>query len=197
MYKDSKPQARILPYPPTKIHQIRYVGPTSQQQHELEFLAVSTEDGRILFYPTILDSESKASNPSVQSSLPTLPAIGQIGQGQSNRIKDFEVLSIHAAKTSSISLVVVSGSSDGTIRIWLLDPEIFSVHSLKTKRPPDFNGKGLSEPKSTEVKRQGSAQDPASPASIGKLLGTYNTGNRITCLKAFVMCDSISRDTPD
>lgn len=197
MHKDSKPQARLLPYPPTKIHQIRYAGATSQRHQGPEFLAVSTEDGRILFYPTILHSESKESNSGVQSSLPILPAIGQIGQGQSNRIKDFEVLSVHNTQTSGISLVVVSGSSDGTIRIWLLNPKVCSVDNLKTKRPPDFNGTGLSEPKSTEVKKPGSAQDSASPASIGRLLGTYATGNRITCLKAFVMCDSISRDTPD
>jgi protein MAK11 len=195
--KDSKPQARILPYPPTKIHQIRYAGATIQQQQGSEFLAVSTEDGRILFYPTVFDSEPKKSNQSAQSSVPTLQAIGQIGEGRTNRIKDFEVLSIQDAQTSGISLVVVSGSSDGTIGIWLLDPKVFSVKDLKTKGVPETNGTGLSELNSSGVKKPGAAQDPASTASIGQLLGTYDTGNRITCLKAFVMCDSISRDTPE
>ena len=197
MHKDSKPQARILPYPPTKIHQIRYAGATSQQQQGSELLAVSTEDGRILFYPTLLDSESKKSNQSNQSSVPTLPAIGQLGDGQTNRIKDFEVLSIQNTQTSGTSLLVVSGSSDGTIRIWLLDPIVCSVNDLKLKGAPEANGTGLLELNSTEVKESWAAQDPASSASIGRLLGIYDTGNRITCLKAFVMCDSISRDTPE
>lgn len=145
-----------------------------------------------------MDNESRKSNQGVQSSIPTLPNIGQIGgasEGQTKRIKDFEILSLQKSQASGISLVVVSGSSDGTIRIWLLDPKLSAVDEPETNGA-DIHGAGLLKLTSTEVKQQGSAQDPASSASIGRLLGTYDTGNRITCLKAFVMCDSISSDTP-
>jgi protein MAK11 len=63
---------------------------------------------------------------------------------------------------SSTSFLLVTGSSDGTVRFWALD-----VAELKAEDA-------------------GMAQG-FTALQVGRLLGLYTTGTRITCLKAFPM----------
>lgn len=153
---DMKPKAKILPAPRTKIHQMRYLPSDSH----LGILLVSTEDGRILLYDTNSTSEPAESEDKedgiLQSNL--VATIGGPAAGFSGRVKDFDLLRI-----SETSFLIISGSSDGTVRLW----------SLRTDE--------LKAPTSTEQGTGFTAEQ------VGRLIGTYKTGTRITCLASFVM----------
>ena len=145
----------------------------------------------------VITGEEKQ-DPGVMSSVPTLSAIGQMGgarDGQTSRVKDFEILSIPSTQNPATRFVVASGSSDGTIRIWMLDQDVLLADDRKASESPGKDGRQPLKPDATGAKEQGPAQDSGSVASIGKLLGTYDTGNRITCLKAFVMSNHVGSDT--
>jgi len=153
---DSKPRCKVITEQKTKIHQLCYV--QVEEEEDVQVLAVSTEDGRILFYST--RTTDLVSPPSVEGKTDPLPSaklLAQIGgkdAGLSGRVKDFTVLKLENAK----DILVVSAGSDGAVRIWKLSAaKDVLLHSEE------------------KVKQ------------VGTLLGTYETGNRITCLKAFVM----------
>ena len=152
---------------------------------------MSTEDGRILFYSTALTNTSKAGEPLTSPLVSACEPFGQLGGkflGLTGRIKDFEVLKLPAIETVASQVVFVTGSSDGSVRLWTLteeDLKTASTYSNVLAKPiadksPSLNG--------TLEKANGS--DLKSLPQIGQLLGTHETGNRITCLKAFVMQDS-------
>jgi protein MAK11 len=120
-------------------------------------IAVSTEDGRIIFYST-----GNAKDPSAngaESPIPNGVAMGQLdgnSAGATGRIKDFEILDI---------------SRNGEVQIWQCSIEELQGESLA-------NGDG-----------QGKSNDASITKQVGRHLGTYETGNRITCLRAFMMDD--------
>lgn len=155
--EDSKPKCKILPQPLTKLHQIGYVSIPNGSKEEKSILAVSTEDGRILFYGSDSPTQSSTNGTSEDdTSIPDATLYAQVGGktvGFTNRIKDFEILSL-----PSKDMVAITASSDGTIRI---------IRLLATSLT-----KALQEEK---------------PTQLGTVIGTYETGSRITCLKAFVM----------
>ncbi|KAF1943426.1 60S ribosome biogenesis protein Mak11 [Clathrospora elynae] len=154
---DSKPKAKIAPLPKTKIHQMHYLPSGSHPAT----LLVSTEDGRVLLY----DTSSTSTNDEVateksKDDIPSSRLVAQIGgpaAGMTGRVKDFEIVTL-----SETSFLIITGSSDGTVRFWSLN-----VAELKG----DDAGKA-----------QG-----FTALQVGKLLGSYTTGTRITCLKAFPM----------
>lgn len=141
----------------------------------MEFLAVSTEDGRILFYNTVVDAASMKTEAEPQSHLPTLEAIGQIGgliDGLTGRIKDFEILKLTTADGLDQKLVIVGGYSSGSLRLWVLDCNKFTTDvTVKGNPGADYH------------------VDRSQTPQVGQLLGNYETGNRITCLKAFQMSE--------
>jgi protein MAK11 len=163
----------VLPTPRTKIHEIRYVPDV-----ESDILSISTEDGRILFFgdsdPQIPAASTNGHVPngktssSKEPSLPNCKLIGQLGGatlGISSRIKDYIFLSPQSNSDNDDSkpLLLVTAGSDGSIRIWALEKEELIV-----------NEQDLDKEKK-EIRQ------------LGRLLGTYETANRITCLQAFVM----------
>jgi protein MAK11 len=157
---DSKPKAKIAPTPRTKIHQLHYLPFDSHPT----ILLVSTEDGRVMLYDTS-DTLSLAgedtSKPQGKDDVPSSRLIAQIGgpgAGISGRVKDFEVLAL-----SPSTCLIITGSSDGTVRSWFLDARELE-QGAKVEQSKGFTAK-----------------------QVGKLLGTYKTGTRITCLKAFIM----------
>ncbi|KAF2133969.1 WD40 repeat-like protein [Dothidotthia symphoricarpi CBS 119687] len=157
---DSKPKAKILPTPKTKIHQMHYLPSKSHPNT----LLVSTEDGRVLLYDTTTTTTSENAEDAKEDDIPPSKLIAQVGgpaAGISGRVKDFEVLPFSAADTSLF--LIVTGSSDGTVRLWSLD-----IEELK-------GGDGAEQEKGLTAKQ------------VGHLLGTYSTGTRITCLKSFAM----------
>ncbi|KAJ4342792.1 Protein mak11 [Ascochyta clinopodiicola] len=156
---DSKPKSKIAPTPRTKIHQMHYL-PSADGPNTL---LVSTEDGRVLLYDTSSTTQDEDAE-GKKDDLPSSKLIAQIGgpaAGITGRIKDFEVLPYSV--TNKSQYLVVTGSSDGTVRLWLI------------------NASELQSDVETE-KGSGFAAN-----QIGRLLATYSTGTRITCLKAYPM----------
>jgi protein MAK11 len=152
---ESKPKAKIAPTPRTKIHQMHYL---PSESHPATLL-VSTEDGRVLLYDTNTTIPTEASEKN-KDDVPAARLVAQIGgpaAGMTNRVKDFEIVPL-----SQSSYLIVTGSSDGTVRFWFL-----SADELKS----DDAGKAKG----------------FTAVQVGKLLGLYSTGTRITCLKAFAM----------
>lgn len=197
--KDSKPKCRALPQPLTKIHQVQYVKVAPGAGDLADILALSTEDGRIMFYSTNYISDTRLEGNSTELSIPSCPPLGQLGgktAGLSGRIKDFQVLDLPSPGSRGGMFLIVSGSSDGSIRLWMVAQEDLSPRPYGAVKPPTED-----TVKSSEAKSNGSATNKESPTAareVGRLIGTYETGNRITCLKAFVMSgppeDSFSED---
>ena len=170
---DSKPKGVVRPSPLTKLHQLRML---QLGGAEKEVLAASTEDGRILFY----DLQSPKPTGNVQDKLPAYSCLAQLGgraAGVDGRIKDFEILrlEIKSGKTASI-LLVVTASSDGAIRLWSMPDDAATLSQV-------------SDSVSEQVKGAGSTA-----RQVGSLIGTLETGNRITCLGAFVMDGKVGED---
>ncbi|KAL2808120.1 60S ribosome biogenesis protein Mak11 [Aspergillus granulosus] len=160
---DSTPICRILPTPRSKLHEIKYVPIGSSAAENGELVAVSTEDGRVLFYST---KKLRKPEEDDESTIPYAEPVAQIGgksQGFPGRVKDFEILRLDGQPgAKSDDFAVVTANSEGVVRVWrLLGTEL---RRTQTKKPSDVK-----------------------ELQVGKLLGSYETGNRITCLKAFVM----------
>ncbi|KAF2090846.1 putative 60S ribosome biogenesis protein Mak11 [Saccharata proteae CBS 121410] len=154
---DSKPTTRAMPAPRTKLHQMHYIPDLGEDASDI--LAVSTEDGRILFYSTQEKEESKESK---EGSIPTCPLVAQLGGKEAEitgRIKDFEIMNIPGAEKAE-EFIIITASSDGAVRLWLLNRK--------------------------ELKAAASSRETA-PKQIGRLIGTHETGSRITCLKTFAL----------
>lgn len=157
--QDSRPKCRIFPQPLTKIHQVHYVNP---MEGDCDILAVSTEDGRILFYDTTTVLPTTKTGLEQTGTLPDALLTSELGGkavGIAGRVKDFVVLMLNE-KSSDKELAIITASSDGIIRIWLSTIE--------------------------EI-----VQNKEKPKQIGTLIGTHETGSRITCLGAFVMLPAI------
>ncbi len=162
---DSRARCKALADSRTKIHAVCYLRPGDDGDDAV--LAVSTEDGRILFFSTGLDDGNKAAAApdggqpdSKKRSIPAAKLISQLGgaaAGLSGRIKDFVALPATKPDGSKALLVVAAGS-DGKISIWRLAAGDLRVSEAE----------------------EGGKQ-------VGELLGSYETQNRITCIDAFVM----------
>ena len=171
---DSKAKAIVRPEPRTKLHQMRFL-PRIAEAQASRVLAVSTEDGRILFFDTNVSSEE-----STAQQLPSCPCAAQLGgstAGVSGRIKDFEILQLPRTENDSdFPLLVVTGNSDSVVRLWtVFASELMAFSNLGEDQGIDVNGNGTESDISKAAKQ------------IGNLVDTMETGSRITCLGAFVM----------
>ncbi len=165
--------------PNTKVHQLHYLTPPGTEEASAELLAVSTEDARILFYSTSQSSPGEANGSNGHAEIPRCDPIAQLGgavEGLIGRIKDFQVLSLPDAD----DLVIVTGSSNGAIRLWVVSNMDFTARQASTNGAAEIETNG-------HTKEVEETPEVAKPKQIGRLLGTYEAGNRITCLKAFVM----------
>ncbi|KAH8693627.1 WD40-repeat-containing domain protein [Talaromyces proteolyticus] len=155
---DSTPKCRALPSPGSKIHHIRYFDFSRKKDGTNEFLAVSTEDGRVIFYST------KETSTAEGVFIPDAKVITQVGgkpSGLAGRVKDFEILDVTDIENWKDHFLLLSSGSDGAVRVWVL------------RIQADTNDTTQETNKTSEV--------------ASRLLGTYETGNRITCMVAFVM----------
>ena len=171
---DCKVKKYIQPTPRTKLHQMHYLPATTAGN----ILAISTEDGRIMFYNTSSEAseedekEDEEEEEEEEDATPA-PLIAQLGgpaAGITTRIKDFEIFPIPHATHSSY--LIVAGSSDGSVRLWLV------ASSDLTSIP---------NPNKAAEEEDDTPQTGFAAKEVGTALGTYSTGTRITCLKAFVM----------
>lgn len=142
-----------------------------------EILAISTEDGYILFYDTRFGSTDETPESKITPILPTLNALAKVGgiaDGVKSRIKDFEVLRLKMPGISDERLLLIAGSSDGVIHLWIIDDtEMFKSKSTSKKTSDNFIDDIMPQEGLTR--------------QAWECVGRYETGNRITCLKAFVM----------
>lgn len=171
LIQDSTPKCRLLPSPRSKVHQVKYVPLPAGGEQQSDLLAVSTEDGRVVFYAT---NELQEAEDDSDSSIPFATPVAQVGGKQAGlpgRIKDFEILSLEEqAKEIRKDFLIVTGNSDGVVRIW----KVTGKDLVPAKQPKDTK----------DTTRQ-----------IGKLLTTYETGNRITCLASFIMLPAEDQST--
>ncbi|KAK4639762.1 Protein mak11 [Podospora bellae-mahoneyi] len=155
---DCRPRCRVMGgINRTKVHVIKYVR-LGDEEEDGALLAVSTEDGRVLFFDT---AEENCQSATEGKTLATARLVGQLGgkeAGVTGRVKDFVVLPVEDEKGVRSWFVATAGS-DGLVRVWRL---------------------GSGELKIEEKKEESTRQ-------VGRLLGAYKTQNRITCLGGFVM----------
>ncbi|PKS06806.1 hypothetical protein jhhlp_006881 [Lomentospora prolificans] len=159
---DAVARCKVLGNAKSKVHEVSYVQ-FGEEGNSL--LAVSTEDGKVMFFSTrpedLVRAEKKDDGEDDDDEvLPSAKLIASVGgkeDGVTSRIKDFTVL--RKGDGASEILYVIGGSSDGKIRIWKM-----SAASLE---------------KAAEGKEEST--------KVGKLLGVYGTQNRITCLESFEM----------
>ncbi|KAJ5232349.1 hypothetical protein N7468_005305 [Penicillium chermesinum] len=156
---DSTPKCRAVPAPRSKIHQMKYISVPGIDSQKTDLLAISTEDGRLIFYSTEKTQELEEN---ADSAIPHATPVSQIGGKQAGfpgRIKDFEILSLeNQAKELRDGFLIVTGNSDGVVRIWRVTGKDLTL---------------ASEGKETH--------------QVGDVLTSYETGNRITCLASFIM----------
>ncbi|QUC22349.1 uncharacterized protein UV8b_06590 [Ustilaginoidea virens] len=156
---DSMPKCRIMQQARTKVHQFTYV--TVDEESGRALLAVATEDGRIVFFSTRTEDLSPPTE--VQGKAGTLQVAKQVGfvggkaEGISGRIKAMVMIPSEAARGT---VYLVGASSEGQVRLWTIE-----LRSLLA---------GMSKKKAGEK-------------PTGKLLGTYETQNRITCVAGYLM----------
>ena len=195
----------MYPSPPSKVQQIQYIAipepkasALGQGFEEIHVLAVSTEDGRVIFFSTLVEDRKPSNGQASNVHIPTARALGELGgqsMGMSTRIKDFAVLQMALdAENADLrnSVLVIAGTSDGAICLWnvtdieLLEASRRKASDLPTRDHLSVSGEG-----------QMATQSESLATQMGELLGTYETGNRITCLTAFLLRDDASVDDED
>lgn len=162
----------------TKLHQLHYVPNLPSTAGSV--LAASTEDGRILFYSSASTVTPAASSDAVKKgrevAVPSCRLLAQLGgraAGLTSRIKDFEILPV---AEGADRYFIITGSSDGAVKVWRLNGEDLVAALEQPEEANDAKKEKLSNVSNTLAAKQ-----------VGELLGTHEGGNRITCLKAFVM----------
>lgn len=184
---DSKVKCKVVADGRSKIHQLRYV---EIDGDENTLLAMSTEDGRILFYST--RDEDLIKTPEVEgkgSGLPSAKFVAQLGgkaAGVIGRIKDFVVLTptIEEGRKEGVKIIVTAGS-DGVIRLWKLTVEELASALASTTSSKESEKASKKDKKKDQEKKK--EEEKEKVKQIATLLGTTETTNRITCLAAFVM----------
>lgn len=132
-----------------------------------ELLSISTEDGRVIFYST---QKLRQPEDESESTIPYAEPVVQLGGkpcGLPGRVKDFEILSLRDEPIrEKDAFLIVTACSDGTVRVW----KVTGADLAGKSNPKDKNNTNVPQ--------------------VGKILGSYETGDRITCMKAFVMLPS-------
>ncbi|KAL9096082.1 MAG: hypothetical protein Q9165_001604 [Trypethelium subeluteriae] len=203
---DARPRSTILPSPRAKIGRLRYLPlknkhvetngeEEGQRTGERKILALSTEDGRVLFYDTAAAAlfkdntaqpeDDEKNDTDVEGSATLLGQLGGRTVGVSGRIKDFKILVAPdaAAHPETKRLLITTASSDGSVRVWSVRHQELEAATSELQNGENEVEKTLKNG-TTGVEVNGNT---TSERQIGKLLGTYETGHRITCLEAFVM----------
>lgn len=163
------------------MHQLRYIEVSNDIEQGSEILAVSTEEGYILFYDTKVGNTDEAPESKRTPILPTLNALANVGgipDGVKSRIKDFEALRLKVPGIAKENLLLIAGSSDGVIHLWIIDDTEMFKSRLTSNKTSDNSINDIMPQKVLTRQTWG-------------CIGKYETGNRITCLKAFVMSGSI------
>ena len=155
-----------------------------------DVLAVSTEDGRVLFFSTTSEDVAGSRDGTNQAPVPSAKLLGQLGGksgGVTGRVKDLVLLPLSldanvATLEPEMNLLVVTGGSDGIIRLWLVGCSALSNQRSSIPRMEQIHD-GPNDPTESSTVQE----DLSQSKQLGILLGSYETHLRITCLTAFVM----------
>lgn len=154
---DGQPRCRVMPEPKRKIHKFCYIG---LEDGEAQLLAVATEDGRIMLLSTRDEDLATKEAPDNAKTKPlaTAKLVAQLGGKEAGISGRIKDFSFLRPDQRKDELFVACGGSDGLLRVIQVD-----------------------------MQELGRARKADKPVQLGKVLGTYKTDNRITCLGAFVM----------
>jgi protein MAK11 len=142
----------------------------------------------VLFYSTAPPEDLEDRISELGAGIPNCRCLGQFGGrsvGVGSRIKDFDILEVPPKDLQSgdIGFIFVTGSSDGAIRLWRAN-----AHEILHSSQAGSSSAGKKQTSAVGATNAYAAKpNSTSPRQIGSLIGTYETGNRITCLKAFIM----------
>jgi len=176
------------PSPQSKICEVRYLTRHGEQGN---VLAVSTEDGRVLFYGTDLASLEPVDTgaAAVDSSTPQvfrplahlgpLPAAGTRG----SRIKDFIV--IRPYNTSGSSDEAEANADEEVDDIQVDVPETYHIVTATSEGSVKIWSLRVGELDAREQKKA---------MEVGELVGSYETGRRVTCLEGFMMEEEVDSE---
>ena len=147
---DSTPKCRVMRDHRRKVHAVRYV--VADPRSGAALLAVSTEDGRIMFFSTRSadltaapapapapaagkqDGSDKRKGPA-QQQLPVARLVAQLGgkeDGVTGRIKDFTVLRVPSPQGDQF--IIPAGSSDGQVRMFAVAAEELNSARKEAKK---------------------------------------------------------------
>ncbi|KAI5857602.1 WD40-repeat-containing domain protein [Tricharina praecox] len=172
---DSKPRVRIETSGKSKIHMMRFVqvpkGLLGQETEEV--LALSTEDGRMLFYSTTAE---ELDSPIL------LGTLGGRSMGMPGRVKDFIVMRAEGR------IFVITAGSDGVVRVFDLCGEGSGIEVVE-----EDEAEGGAEKK---AKTEG-LEEKKGDRQVGKLVGMYETARRITCMTAMLMQEGGEEEQED
>ena len=150
-----------------------------------EVLAVSTEDGRVLFYSTSsgqpLHAEDESNGDTAVLQYHCLGSLGGKELGSEGRVKDFECIEVALAPQPDGSKIIITAGSDGIVSLWQIESMELSSVPSSGSNGSDRVGKG------DELRGIASTPKINSDPQVGHLLGKVETGNRVTCLKAFLL----------
>ena len=125
-------------------------------------------------------NDSEHGTPSSQPPFCSLVArLGGKSDDVTGRLKDFEVLALGSDGTKYSSKIVIAAGSDGAVRLWRI-----KAQELKQRFE---SGQFDEKTEKSQNLTDSISTEGTTVSSIGEFLGKYDTGNRITCLKAFVL----------
>nr|OQO16110.1 hypothetical protein B0A51_16846 [Rachicladosporium sp. CCFEE 5018] len=149
----------IVVEPRTKVHQVRFLPLVEGRS----ILAVSTEDGRVVLYELAQKPATETNGTNGDASPPiaklALTILAHIGGKAADITGRVRDFTVLSLPSPSKDLLLITASSDGAVRVWQLSPADLA--------PADVGSGELRQ--------------------VGTLISTHETGNRITCLGAFVM----------
>lgn len=225
---DSKPKCKVTSEPRSKIHQLCYV--QVDEEEDTQVMAVSTEDGRVLFYSTREgDLVTAPAGKDKDTILPSAKLIAQVGGREGGRLEwdrsekqawtkmwDAKVKEDRRKaeekaqadkkkelpETKKVTVEMEKGAQAiaekkaETALIAALSTRVkdFTVLRVDGGASKTFFIPAASSDGTLRIWKL-SAKDLGPHAGkvkqVGTLLGAYETSNRITCMKAFVMLPSM------
>jgi len=173
---DCTARAIVKPKPETKVHELKFLPLRKGKSGYV--LALSTEDGRLTFFDVEThvksstdgnddaDDADEENDDDDEDDDEMLPVCPCIGQIASTGMgTSNRIKDFEVLQLSDDKLAFITASSDGEVRVWYLDQNSFK-HAVKNDEIP----------------------------LVGEILGSRSTGNRLTCMTAFIMNDADRED---
>lgn len=199
---DCKPKCKVAPIswseaetrsktePRLKIHQLSYF--KLDEETDTQVLVMSAEDGRILFYSTA-DSDLTVASlaDGKEPLLPSAKLIAQLG-GKNARKESWEKLGKQIWREKSGQQKLEQQAEEKWTAKLATRVKDFAV--LRSPGDNDFVISAASSDGTLRIWKVAAEEitpQTAKVKQVGTLIGTYETPNRITCMRAFVMLPAV------